>query len=244
MLSSKALRVKKGSSNISRVKSKKVKEGTVLSGVKFNRLFIHQRFVKLTNITENHNRLQYKDGLIVDPIPFDPTGACKRGGIYFVEESEAHKWLSYNGEPIYYMRKVSIPDTAKVYIEDGKFKTDKLILGSKSSINNEMYLQFIEYSLKYIHIYTIFKFIPTQCMNKALCFEIVKRYNDYPYLLTYIPHNVIDKELCLEIIRRYGSHDDVLCYVPLSIIDKELCLEAVNRNWTTLRYVPDHIKDK
>lgn len=272
MLSSTILRRIK--SNISQVRKnqKIVKSCTVLSGVKFNRLFSQKRFVKLTNKTENHNGLQYKNGLIIDPIPFDPTGVCKPGGIYFVEESEAHNWLRYDewlryGEMTYYMRKVSVPDTAKVYVEEGKFKTDKPRLGPKSNISNEIYLRFIENKLKKrdvcgnsnINIYKVLRYISPNCMNKYLCVEIIKRYGDAPYLLKYMSYDVIDKELCMLAIKRDGY---ALKYVPEHIKDKEICLMAIkhaNTYWNCGGYllspiieriknvfslIPDSIKDR
>jgi hypothetical protein len=38
-----------------------------------------QMFFKITNSSENHNGLQYKDGLIIDHLPFADTGSCVKG---------------------------------------------------------------------------------------------------------------------------------------------------------------------
>lgn len=40
-------------------------------------------YLKITNLNECHNGLQYQDGLIIDPIPFEKEGSCCPGGIYF-----------------------------------------------------------------------------------------------------------------------------------------------------------------
>ena len=54
-----------------------------LTGSQFNELYKDQKFVKLTNENECHNNFQYKDGLNVDTIKFNPTGLCQPGGLYF-----------------------------------------------------------------------------------------------------------------------------------------------------------------
>ena len=59
--------------------------GTVLSGKKFNRKFPRRQFIKLTNYDERHNGYQFKDGLNVNTEPFNPSGSCRYGGIYFVD---------------------------------------------------------------------------------------------------------------------------------------------------------------
>ena len=58
-----------------------------MSGEKFCTFFpnLSKRLVKLTNETECHNGFQFKTGLNEDTIPFDPTGECKKGGIYFTD---------------------------------------------------------------------------------------------------------------------------------------------------------------
>ena len=48
----------------------------VISGSEFNEKYEGIIFYKLTNDTENHHGLQYKDGLNEDIIPFSPKGEC------------------------------------------------------------------------------------------------------------------------------------------------------------------------
>ena len=113
--------------------------GITLSGSEFNRIYKDTIFLKLTNETENHNGFQFMDGLNIDSVSFDPTGECKPGGIYFTKECEAWRWLNYNSKVMIYMRIVTIPNDANVYIEDMKFKADKIILESKQRISQKIY---------------------------------------------------------------------------------------------------------
>lgn len=109
--------------------------GKVMAGEEFTKLFSNITFVKLTNEAENHNDFQYHDGLNVDIHDFNYKEKCSPGGFYFTTKENIYKWVHYYGTIIYYMRKVTLPDDAIVYIEDDdKFKVDKFILGPKEKI--------------------------------------------------------------------------------------------------------------
>src|SRR5579872_2235440 len=101
--------------------------GHTLTGVQFNSVFKNINFVKLTNKFECHNTYHFNDGLNIDTLTFDTSHDCCPGGIYFIKEEEIHKWIYYseNSGLMMYMRKVIVPDDAKVYIEDDKFKADR-----------------------------------------------------------------------------------------------------------------------
>ena len=99
-------------------------------------------FYKITNEEEKHRGMKYKTGLNVDILPFNPSGDCESGGIYFSREDilafmEYGKWI----------RKVTLPENAKVYENPGspkKWKADKVILGRKYKITPKKIKQLIK----------------------------------------------------------------------------------------------------
>jgi hypothetical protein len=99
-------------------------------------------YYKITNQDEIHHKLQYKTGLNVDVLPFNPSGDCESGGIYFARKDilaflDCGPWI----------RKVTIPEDAKVYENPGspkKWKADKVILGRRSKITTKKIKQLIE----------------------------------------------------------------------------------------------------
>ena len=99
----------------------------VYSGKDFNELTKGKVFVRFNNKTEIHNKMTYKDGLNVDILPFSPSGTCSKGGMYFCE---GIYFASYCDEHVF-LRFVTIPDDAQVYVESEKFKTDKFILSER-----------------------------------------------------------------------------------------------------------------
>jgi len=107
----------------------------MISGREFNRLYRGVKLYKFTNLSENHNGFQFKTGLNIDTVPFNPTGNCEPGGIYFTEAKFANMWKFIHT----YCRDVTIPDDAQVYAEYMKFKADKLILGPRRLISSDHY---------------------------------------------------------------------------------------------------------
>ena len=106
----------------------------VISGKEFNELYPDKTFIKLTNKDEIHNGFQFKTGLNIDTIQFNPTGECSTGGLYFCDENDVGRWIEYGNKKMTYYRVVKVLDDANIYIEEYKFKTDKFILGEKQSI--------------------------------------------------------------------------------------------------------------
>ena len=99
-------------------------------------------YYKITNQDEIHHGLHYKTGLNVDVLPFNPSGDCQNGGIYFSRE-DILAFLHYGP----WIRKVTIPKDAKIYENPGspkKWKADKIILGRRSKITAKKIKQLIE----------------------------------------------------------------------------------------------------
>jgi hypothetical protein len=101
----------------------------VMTGYHFKQNYsaISNNLYKLTHETENHNGLQLRDGLNIDPVPFN-AGEFTRGGIYCCVEEEIPNWIEYRDKRMNFYRKVIVPDDAKVKVFSDKVKVSKLIL--------------------------------------------------------------------------------------------------------------------
>jgi len=100
------------------------------------------KYYKILNEYEKHNGLQYKTGLIVDPVSFNPSGDCLPGGIYFSRE-DILAFLDYGP----WLREVILPDDAKVYQNPGvpiKWKADRVILGERVQIDLQVIKDLVE----------------------------------------------------------------------------------------------------
>lgn len=175
-------------------------------GKEFNELFPDIEFVKLTNNDEKHNGYQYYDGLNIDVNEFNNDYYCSKGGFYFTIKPFAHKWVIYRpNDVMHHIRRVTIPNDAKVFIEDyGIFKTDKFILDKKEPISTDMYVNYVKFKIKYNISYST---------NEYLC-----------DLFATIRNN----EFYLE-CTRFNYH--ALQYIPIDMLNEEICGEALKQFW-------------
>jgi len=91
------------------------------------------KFYKILNEKENHRGLQYKTGLNIDPVEFNPSGDCEPGGIYFAS-NDILAFFDYGP----WIRDVTLPKDAHIYKNPGspkKWKADKVILGERRRID-------------------------------------------------------------------------------------------------------------
>jgi len=87
------------------------------------------KFWKITNDQENHNGMQYHDGLNEDILEFNPSGDCDPGGIYFASK-DILEFLDYGP----WIREVTLPENEEVYENPGtpvKYKAHRVILGER-----------------------------------------------------------------------------------------------------------------
>jgi hypothetical protein len=235
-------------------------ENILLSGKEFKEKYGDKVLIKLTNKDENHNWFQFKTGLNIDTIRFNPTESCKAGGIYFSEVCFLPLWLEYNKIKTMWCRKVTIPHDAQVYVEEFKFKADKIILAEKVLIGelniwrNEKYCMEalnIKYHWSDInypqiqYLKNILKYIPeTVTWYEKICLEIVKVNNKMIYNLAsggtccnkILPteNNTSIKNDVLTEIYLEAIKGDFTLFNNLPIFNKNIINKAVTNNGLVL----------
>jgi hypothetical protein len=224
--------------------------GKLLSGKVFNKKFAGIRFVKLTNKKENHNGFQFKTGLNIDTIKFNPRGQCRSGGIYFCELDKIGLWVIY-GRDIFdcqfcvNYRKVTIPDDAQVYVEKNKFKTNKIILGEKESIWDDIILCELVVSHNGNNLYYVKNQTDRICelavSQNGMALEYVKKQTDRICELAvrqngwaiYYVKNKTNK-LCELAVTQDGT-----ALIWIKDQTEKICELAVMQNGMALQYVKD-----
>jgi len=92
-------------------------------------------YYKITNQKENHRGLQYRDGLIIDPIKFNDNSkdSCVEGGIYFTTKEYLHKFFGYG----YWIRPIKLPSDANVVLDPSgdKYRADSLFFKPRKDFN-------------------------------------------------------------------------------------------------------------
>ncbi len=95
-----------------------------LSGKQFKEQYPGS-YYKFLRADLTHYGFTYKLGLNIDTKKFTPSGNCKEGGLYFFNDLKfADRFYMYGPK----LGVVEIPDDALVYVENTKFKADKLFL--------------------------------------------------------------------------------------------------------------------
>ena len=91
------------------------------------------KFYKYTNPEEVHHGLKYHTGLNIDILPFNPSGNCTPGGIYFARE-DILAFVDYPG----WIREVRLPKGETIYknpCKPEKWKAHRVILGPRRPVN-------------------------------------------------------------------------------------------------------------
>jgi hypothetical protein len=95
-------------------------------------------YYKITNQLENHNGLQYKDGLNVDILPFSETGSCVPGGIYFTDLDNLALFLHFGSN----VREITLPTDHpdfKIVEDEGcllKWRANMVVFGERYTIED------------------------------------------------------------------------------------------------------------
>jgi len=227
---------------------------SILSGVEFKKKY-GDTFFKLINKNRKHNNHQYVDGLNEDNIPFNPSGECVPGGLYFTIEEYLPDFINFG----YYVVRVFVLDDSQVYIEpEGKkFKANKIIVDLKNKKDkSELLYKIIKNCLEKITFVSddniIFKYILLdskdkpklldQIIEKLRNFKVNNRLDEFilEYLLLVLKEKIPD-DVYLSIIINNPNYE--LKFIPDENITYEMCLYAVLKNNDILEYIPNiHIE--
>ena len=100
-----------------------------------------QKYVKILHFSLCHYNFVYKNGLNIDPLPFNPSG--KGGGLYFCKTEDAYLFL-HNGTMI---ADVEIPIDDRVHREGKELKADRIIISNIRIIPREIELEAINHGI-------------------------------------------------------------------------------------------------
>mgnify|MGYP000317113444 CR=1 FL=1 len=187
------------------------------------------RYVKILHASLIHNKFTYKEGLNVDVLPFDGSGSCKPGGLYFTDLENFLRYTNFGT----LVADVTIPDDAKVYPEPcrTKWKANKIILSRIRPIEDifdncedSVILQLIQYEP------VVIRYVRNQ--TEELCRVAIEK---NPYALSYIRNQT--EEMCLLAMKK-----DSMMLEWIKNQTEELCLSAVRRNPDAISVIKNQTK--
>ena len=193
-------------------------------------MFRTTQYFRLTNEEERHREFQYKDGLNVDTNKFHPYGECEGGGLYFFSRQEMWKYQKHT-HGVHWVREVTLPDDAKVHLEDGKRKADRFVLGPRQRF--DPYAFFTQNYTRDEKLKTVKKsgysirwFVDSATDEMKL--EAVKKDGDS---IQYFGDSATD-EMKLEAVKQNGHS----IYHFVDSATDEMKLEAVKQNGDSIQY--------
>ena len=195
---------------------------TEYTGREFNEIYKNINLYKFLNNNLTHYKFKYVVGLNEDIFPFNPTGECLEGGLYFCEESKCNLHFLQYGQKL---ALIKIPNDARVYVEQDKFKSNKLIIKqiiNFADVDDNFWLNIVPKN------YYAFKFVKIQ--TPSIC-ELAVQQNCH--VLQFVKNQT--EEMCISAVKRWGK---LLQYVHRQT--ESICFEAVQQNGLALKYVLNH----
>jgi hypothetical protein len=205
------------------------------------------KYYKLLSANMRHYGFQYKEGLNVDTQPFNPSGWCSHGGLYYTSHEHVDAWCKPDWPLI---ADVTVPDDARVYAEPcgTKWKADKLVLSNIRPISEVIatldeaqvidlavaeprMLQYVTNQTEGVCLAAVhndptsLEFVKNQ--TNAICLAAIR---ELPYALQFVRKQT--EELCLAAIREFPH---ALQFVRKQT--EQLCLAAVQFCGNALKYV-------
>ena len=200
---------------------------TVYSGKEFNLLY-QKPLYKVTNQKEIHYKLEYKDGLNCDTMVFNPTALCSSGGLYITGFELLPKYFKYG----VYLRDITIPDDALVYVEPYSFKCNKIILGSRRLIRELEWWNDINFCKRALNLDgELIRYVPKTLKSVDIYKEAL---TNTGFVLEFIDKEDITEELCEIAVKQASS---ALQYVPIELQTPKIISIALEKDDYAKKYI-------
>ncbi len=172
-----------------------------------------KQFMKILRNDMTHYNFTYKEGLNEDILPFNPSGSCEPGGLYFTTIDHIHEFFDC-GDHIAF---ITLCPDAVFYIdpEGNKFKTDKfnidkIMLFSDCDNYYEICCNAVTHNGMFLH------YVSYKHRTHDICLIAIKQ--DFR-ALEYVLKEHKTLELCTLAVKEYSA---VLIFVP-DHIKKIIC---------------------
>ena len=169
----------------------------VYAGIEFKKKY-GNIFYKILREDLTHHHFTFKEGVNIDTKKFNPSGSCSKGGIYFANYENICDYLDYGTN----VCSVNILDDSLVYVENKKFKADKIditnicLLSDSDLFSNKTELEYINMVNKN---WLLLKYIKNQ--TNKICETAVKKNG---YALKFVPIEKRSKKICEAALAQNG----------------------------------------
>ena len=206
---------------------------TEYSGADFNKYHKQNgtKFYKFLRNDLTHFDFKYQLGLNTDTKPFNPTNECSAGGLYFCQESDCQHHYRHYGTKL---ALIEIPDDARVYVEDHKFKSDKIIIKEIidfDKVDDSFWINIIMSKDEHdtISLYNMFAVQYVKKQSDELCMFVIEQNG---CMLRYIKEQFRTEKICIVAVKQnYYALEHVINQTD------EMCILAVQKHGNVLQFV-------
>lgn len=186
-------------------------------------------FYKLLNESEQHYGMKYATGVNTDVLPFNPSGVCSSGGLYFFSRRQfVSFWWHVPPENVVWLRMVSFTPNSLIWDEGDKMKTNEFVLGERQLffIPDDLCLAAVQdYGMA-------LQFVKEQ--TSEICLAAVRQTGrSLQFVKAKTP------EICLEAVRNFGR---ALEFVKDPTY--EMCVYAIQNDLDALQFVPLPVRNE
>ncbi len=156
------------------------------------------KYVKILNEYMQHYHFKYKLGLNTDDIPFDPSGSCKPGGLYFTNLDNSYKFLNH-GDLI---ADVEVPKGVEIYADpDGdKWKAPSIIISNIRKVSELPQWNDLGFCTAAVRLHGFaLKYVPEKLKTKEICLSAVQ---NNARIVKFIPIDMRTKAICLIAVQK------------------------------------------
>lgn len=207
----------------------------------------HLEFWRVCRDDLTHNGFVWQEGVNVDPLDFNPEGACRKGGLYFTTLDKVFDYLKTDRDIAeQLLGRISLDDDEPVWQECWKWKAKRVrwhsVLPLKTILQHPdrhhdvvmKLLEYMENALDYIpeptmDMYKIslkylknFRRVPEELVNLEMVAKAFAEHRNEP--LSWIPERFLNADMFLV---AYKFCNIWLGLVPVEFRSKEVCREAL-----------------
>lgn len=225
--------------------------GKEITGARFKARIEAGHVFKLVNEKNQScfGDFEYKPGHIEDHVPFNPTGSCKPGGIYFTLREYLPEFRRFGDKAVV----ITLYDDSRVYVEDRKFKADKFfvesivnlrdVIDDQTSVKTLMamleypYKRFGNPTTREVWNYAVcntpdaLQFIPRKKQIYSMCRNAVVT---HALAIKHVRDDLIDDEMIKDMLE---SRPHSISYLKPEHRSAEICLTAVVFDFTTFKCI-------
>ena len=182
---------------------------------------------KILKPNMKHFNYQWREGVNIDVLPWNPSGSCEPGGLYFTTIDQLHNYAQ-NPYAQCWVGRVTLDDNEEVWQEQGKWKAHRVFLEEPVRVKDlpdRLKYEFLASSWGILNDHAYSNDPHTQTANW------INLAKNNKHVMLHLTRR--DRPLIKQIV---AQHPQRLKYVLKKVQTHAICMVSVERDGLALRY--------